>query len=72
MWDAISGWGGWDEVGGGGDGVAVAGGDITDTGEGEIADDAEVFEGAAIGLVGAGILLRYVPRYAPHVPRRLR
>ena len=25
-----------------------------------------------LGLVGAGILLRYVPRYAPHVPRSLR
>jgi len=25
-----------------------------------------------LGLVGAGILLRYVPRYAPHMPRRLR
>ncbi|GAB2462732.1 MFS family permease [Conyzicola lurida] len=25
-----------------------------------------------LGLVGAGILLRYVPRYAPHVPRNLR
>jgi len=25
-----------------------------------------------LGLVGAGILLRYVPRYAPHVPRKLR
>jgi MFS-type transporter involved in bile tolerance (Atg22 family) len=22
-----------------------------------------------LGLVGTGILLRYVPRYAPHVPR---
>jgi MFS family permease len=25
-----------------------------------------------LGLVGAAILLRYVPRYAPHVPRNLR
>jgi MFS family permease len=25
-----------------------------------------------LGLVGAGILLRYVPRYSPHVPRNLR
>ncbi|MCU1425527.1 MAG: transporter [Microbacteriaceae bacterium] len=27
---------------------------------------------AVLGLIGAGILLRYVPRYAPHVPRHLR
>jgi len=25
-----------------------------------------------LGLVGAGILLRYVPRFSPHVPRKLR
>jgi hypothetical protein len=25
-----------------------------------------------LGLVGAAILLRYVPRYSPHVPRELR
>jgi hypothetical protein len=25
-----------------------------------------------LGLVGAGILLRYVPRYSPHTPRSQR
>jgi len=25
-----------------------------------------------LGLVGAAVLLRYVPRYSPHVPRERR